>query len=74
MPHKANPAPASINAPLPYLGPKPLCCKETAQNIDTEIGGAMMKGISKQELHTIILLNVCNTMLAEKETSEEITS
>jgi hypothetical protein len=46
IPKNANPAPAINNDGLPSKKLYPFCCIDTAKKIDTDVGGAIMNGVS----------------------------
>ena len=52
-PTTASPKPEIITAALPCKWSKFCCCTDTAKNIDTEVGGAIIKGKSVTKLPTI---------------------
>jgi hypothetical protein len=53
-PTNARAAPDSTTAAQPASLPRPSCCIETARKIDTEVGGAIISGISVRNDATIL--------------------
>lgn len=45
-PKKVKAAPEIIKEAFPSADPIPACCMDTAKKIETEVGGAIMRGIS----------------------------
>lgn len=53
IPRKARAAPDTNKEALPVKYVIPLCCIDTAKKIETEVGGAMMNGISVKKAPTM---------------------